>query len=244
MRFRPQDGQFTDLDEIRHHRPPNCVVRDGDVDYREIISTADEYAASGRNRHVIWETAAGVKFALELIPFRMPAGAVAVTVATQATAANGTVTTTPSQEGRSLNESGVLIAATEEAEDVAGLMFTDMYYHVTDQNELYRADDVTSLSEGDFLWLIRRGDVEVDVTAAVSDNAILISSATVAGEMQTAPAIDTTGTIAAYNTSLLQNLLGDANPRALGLGIAREAIVGAGLLNIRLLLPPRHVRTD
>lgn len=244
MRFRPQDGTWTDLDEIRHGRPPNCVVKKADSDYREIITSADEYAASGKNRHLIWTTTAGVKYAVECVPFVMPTGAVNVTVATKAYASDGTCTVTPVIEGYLLNESGVLVAATEEAEDVAGLIPTDLYYHYVDQLEIYASDRVTALSAGDFVWLIRRGQVEIYSTATVADNDILISSATVAGQVDPAAAFNLGGTITQYHTGLMQHILGDAYPRAFGLAVATAARTGAGLTQVRLLLPPRHVRTN
>jgi hypothetical protein len=151
-------------------------------------------------------------------------------------------TFTISSEGRTINESGALIAASEEANDVAGMLFGDYFYHYNDnlsQREHFRA---TKISAGDFLWLVRRGIVYLDATGAVSQNDMLISSATVAGEVQAAAAINTGGTIANYHASLKENLLGDAWPRGFALAVALETIAAAGLVKAQLLLPPRHKR--
>lgn len=241
MRFNDKINSFTDLNEHSYLRPPHVIVKEDDIDYNEIIAEADLYLA-GKNRIVIYEDDAGNKFFLELTPYLHPVGAAAITLGTLATAASGVVTYTPTLEGRMLNEAGVQIPADEEASDVAGMLFTDYYYHFHDnwnQKEHHRA---TQIVEGDFLWLVRRGIVYLDATAAVTVNDLLMSSATVAGEVQTATAIDTAGTIAQYHATLVKNLLGDANPRYFALARALETIGGAGLVKADLLLPPRHLR--
>lgn len=249
MRFRPSDGVFTDLNPISYLRPPNCIVKTGDADYRELIKLADLYQAGGINRHVLWEKTAsnviGSRYALEFVPYVHPVGAAAITLGTVAYAADGTATYTPTLEGRLLNESGVQVAANEEANDVAGLMLTDYFYHVVDGEELYEAHRALTINAGDFLWLVRRGRVELDATAAVNAGDMLMSSATVAGEVEPSTAINTGGTIAQYHASLIKHLTGSSTPNiASALAVAIGTIGGAGLVEAELLLPDRYVRTN
>lgn len=240
MRYNDKINSFTDLNEYSFLRQPHIVVRKDDIDYREIITEADLYL-SGKNRVCIYETAAGVKHYLEFTPYVHPAGAAALTIGTLATSATGVVTYTPTAEGRLINESGVLVPADEEASDVAGMLLTDYFYHFTDNASQHETHRVITINEGDFLWLVRRGKVELDVSGSVSANDILMSSATVAGECQLATVIDVTSTTTLRDT-LKKNLLGDANPRFFGLAKAIAARVGAGLVSADLLLPPRHYR--
>jgi len=220
------------------------VVKASEVAYREIIAGSDLYAA-GENREVIWELkdSTNTKIHYEFTPYVHPTGAAAITLGTVAYDAVGNATYTPTKEGLFLSEAGVLIAATEEVEDIAGALLTDYYYHVTDELETYEAHRVLTISAGDFLWLVRRcSKYEAKASTAITANDIVISSTTVAGEVEAAGAINTAGTIAQYNTSLFKNLLGDANPRAFGMGLASETIGAAGFFDLELLLPPRLLR--
>ena len=242
MRFNNPRG-FTDLAEHSFLTQPNVIVKAADVALRQIIESADLYHAGGKNRHVIYETTAGVKYALELVPYVHPAAALDITLGSVAYDANNVATFTISCEGRMLSELGVLIGANEEAEDVAGLLFGDYYYHVYDEIHELEAHRAVVIEEGDFLYLVRRGEVQLDSTSAVTDNDDMMSSATVAGEVETATALDTGGTIADYDATVWKHIYGDGRPRGFALATAIETLAAAGLKWCRLLLPPRHKRT-
>jgi hypothetical protein len=243
MRY-TRPGGWTDLAEHSFLRQPNIIVKAEDADLREIITEADLYCAGGKNRHVIYEDSSEVRWSLELVPYLHPAGAGPITLGSIAYSALNVATFTISCEGRLINETGDLVAASEEAEDVAGLLIGDYYYHIQDNADLLEAHRATTIEEGDFLWLIRRGLVYLDSTAAVTNNDDLMSSATVAGEVEPSTALNTAGTIAQYDATLWKHIYGDGNPRGYALATAMETTGGAGLAKARLLLPPRHYRTN
>lgn len=234
---------WTDLGEKQYLHPPNVVLRTLDIDsYRKIVEDCDLLQA-GQGRHVIYETAAGVRHVYELVPYQHPAGAAVLVLGTLATAATGVVTYTPTTEGRGITETGVLTpAAAVSVADIAGYLLTDYYYHLDDPLDQYESHRVTQLNVGDFCWLLRRGQMELDTTAGVNDEQVVIASATVAGEVQDAPTIDTTSAVT-LNSTLQQNMLGDANPAFFGVGVAKETTGAAGLADILVLLPPRLIRT-
>lgn len=243
MRNNANFNGFTDLDEVGFLHPPHVIIREDDIDYNLVYDTADRYLATGRTRDVIYETSAGVKRYLKLTPYVHPAGAAALTLGSLSTSAAGVVTYTPSAEGYMVSEAGVFIpVAGISSGDVAGLLFTDYYYHFNDnlnQREHFRA---TQIVEGDLLWLIREGRWEVAGVGVVTDDDMLIVDTVTAGKVKSAGAINTAGTIAQYNTSLRANTLGRANPQ-FGLALAHARATGTDtLIDADILLPPRYRR--
>jgi len=197
-------NQFTDLDPITHYYPPHVIIRAADTGSawgdKALIHTNADLWMSQPVRRVVYEDEDGNKFYYELVPYVHPVGAGSLVLGTLATAADGVVTYTTSFTGRLLDESGVLVpiaGGPQDAIDVAGMLFSDYYTHFTDnakQQETFRAD---TIEEGDFLYLVRRGDVHLDLTTVgATAGDILVTSATVAGEVQVAAAINTAGTIA------------------------------------------------
>lgn len=246
MRYTNHRG-WVDIDDLCYQHPANVVIRDLDIDsYRKIIEAADLWEARGKMRSVYYETAAGVKYAMDLVPYRHPTGALTVTLGTITYDAQGVATYTPGAgiEGALLTETGVLIPNPSLSRNVAGMLLTDYYYHLDDALDTYESHRVTQIVEGDFLWLVRRGDVYLKSTTAVDIGKMVMASTTVAGNVEASGDLNTGGTIADYNTSVLKNVLGDALPReARGLAIARETIAAPGLVRSHLLLPPRYTRT-
>lgn len=241
MRNNDLFNSFTDLSEHSWLRLPHIVVTAADISYRDLIAEADLYAA-GEPRRVIYEDANNVKRYLELVPYIHPVGAGSFTIGTIVDNADGTRTYTPSQEGRLLGEDGALINAGSVAIDIAGLLFADYYYHFTDGNTDKEHGRVVSIGEGDFLWLVRNGPIEVDSTTAVTALNDVVVSETVAGECEAATAIDTTSA-ATLNTTIREHLTATAAP-GLGecIGRALETTLGAGLVEVDLALGPRRFR--
>lgn len=242
MRYRPTDGVWTDLEPLRFHRPPNCLVKAADIAYREIITEADLYAA-GMVRRCLFTTTAGVQYYVELVPYVHPDGAADITLGVFVNNSDGTRDFTLQQEGRLINEAGVLVAASEEAVDVAGLLLGDYFTHIAPDDEQYEAFRCNLLEEGDFIWVIRNGIVYLDATAAVTAGDNLMSSATVAGEVETSTALDTTTAITLLAT-LKKHLTGAAFNLGCCLATALATIGAAGLVKVDLKLPPRRIRTN
>ena len=79
MRNNDNVNSYTDLNEHSFLRPPHVLVRADDIEYREIITEADLYAA-GVNRRVLYEDADGNKFYQEFVPYVHPSGAASLTI--------------------------------------------------------------------------------------------------------------------------------------------------------------------
>lgn len=242
MRHNGLVNGFNDLDEHSWgYFRPNEVIRKTDTDNDRYRTTAELFMAQGSvYRRVTYEVVGGTRYYMELTPYIHPTGAATITLGTVATSAAGVVTYTPTLEGRMLNESGVQIAPTEEARDVAGMLLTDYFTLFTDN--IYGKEEfrVLTISEGDLLWLVRNGRVELDVTGTVTAGDIVVSSATVAGEVESAGAIDT-ASVAAYAASKKKNELGTASPMSFGLALARATGTDTRVL-CDLTLPPRYAR--
>lgn len=245
MRHNALVNQFTDLDEITRYYPPHVIIRAADVgsawgDDALIHSSADLWMTQPVRR-VIYEDESANKYYYELVPYVHPVGAGSLQLGTVAVAADGVVTYTPDFTGRLIAEAGTLVPTAggpQDAIDVAGMLFSDYYTHFTDnakQHETFRA---LTIEEGDFLWVVRRGEVYLDAGAAVTDGDILNTSDAVAGEVLPATAIDTTTAITLHAT-LIDHLWG---PNFKAVAQAKETIVGAGQVLCWMNLPPRFSR--
>lgn len=243
MRTNFTSGYFRDLGSHTFHHPPNVVIKDEDVDYSRIIETADQFALNPGLRRYIrfitnYTTPAFREF--EMVPFRMPTGAADLTLGA-VTYAGNVATYTPTLQGRLLLRTGALAGASAAVEDIAGMLLDDYFLSSEDNISQMEKSRVTTLEEGDFLWLIKSGDVDFDTDEAVNANDILHIGAGGVGKVGTT-AINTGGSIADYHSSLLLNLLGAANPRAQGVGIAQATVAAPGLVRGNLLLPDFYGR--
>lgn len=242
MRFNSPLATFTDILDQNWFMDPRVVFKAAAISAGKIDSAADSWALNGYIRPVIYTDASGNKYRMDLRLFKMPTGASDVTLGTFSWSSNPrTRTFTPSKEGYLISDSGVLIPNPCLAVDVAGALITD-YYKTWDasQNDLdtFRVD---TLEEGDYFWLQVGGHAELAASGAVNSGDILIASTATAGKVEAAAAIDTSS-VANFNTTLKQHLMGDALPDAArGLGVAKETIGGAGLLDVELRLPVRYV---
>lgn len=234
-----EGGGFSDIDEHSWLLPPNVVIRAADIAQRRIVTDGDLYQPN-QIRRVWFVDSDGVKHYLELTFYIHPTGAADITLGTVAASATNVVTYTPTLEGRLINESGVQIPTPCLAKDVAGQLLTDYFYHFDDNANQREHNRVLTIEAGDGLWLIRRGDTELDTTGAVTAGDDLVSSTTVAGEVETATAINTGGTIAEYEATLVQHTTGAASPsRGTCLARALETTGAAGQARCWLDLPDR-----
>lgn len=245
MRYNALVNSFTDLAPQSWMRNPHIIVRADEIstvfgEHATMIS-GDDWWLTMPTRPVLYEDASGNKYFHELVPYVHPVGAGSLTIGTLSTAADGVVTYTPTQEGRLLAEAGVLVpilSAPQNAIDIAGMLFADYYYHFTDNMSQHESFRAITIEEGDFLWLVRRGDVELDGGAAITDGDILNSSDVVAGGVLPATAIDTTTAVTLFAT-LEDHLWG---PNFHAIAQAKETTVGAGMVRAWLDLPPRFSR--
>lgn len=226
--------------------PPNQLVRSADRDYEKIITEADSMASTGRMRHVRYTPDGGTTYyELALVPFVMPAGASTITFGTLAAQADGIKQTyTPVLQGRFISELGVLGASGATARSQAGILFDDYYTSFTDnliEQELGRA---LTLAEGDFCWVIREGYVDVWTASAVTALDNMMMDAGGLGKVSTSTAVNTGGTIAQYNASLIPNTLGTGRPGGACLGYFTASRADAGLVRARVMLPPRYSHTN
>jgi len=249
MRNNALINSFTDLDPISHLFPPHVVIKAADVgsvwgDDALIHEPADLWMAQPP-RLVVYEDADGNKFEVELTPYVHPTGAADLVLGVIAYAADGTATYTPNFEGRFITEPGVLVptaGAPQDAIDVAGLLFTDYFTHFTDNAKQLETFRVHTIEEGDFLWLIRRGDWEPEVVGQVNDGDFLVSDGATAGRCVAAPAVNTGGTIANFYDTFIQHVIGQ--PECKALAQAKDSVPGPGVDNVRawIDLPPRFSR--
>ena len=241
MRNNALFNSFTDLSDRSWPTPPHVVVLAADLAQRRFLMNSDDYDGSIM-RPVLYEDASANKYYMELVPYVHPTGAGDLTIGTVATGATGVVTYTPSAEGRLLGEDGALINTSSPAIDIAGLLFTDYFTHFSDNQDQRENFRVVKIHEGDFLWLVRRGEVYLDSTGALTSGDDLMVSASVAGEVDKSTTIDTTSAVT-LNATLVKHLTGAAY-RSAGACVARalETIGGAGLVKAELLLPDRFYR--
>ena len=245
-RFRPQDGTFTDCTP-GHFFPcsPNGIIKAARLAVYD--AATDDFFHMPREVH--WTTSAGVVHRMLLVPYIMPSGASDITLGTFATdSTTGARTYTASQEGKFLYNTGALVptaSAPQLASNIEGMLFTE--YFTSGPTKESVNDKLThyaeTLEEGDFFYLIREFDgLQVYASEDITSGLSMISSGATAGAVADAAAIDTGGTVAAYNTSLAQNL-----PGAIGysksLGLFTAARTGAGLVTAKLRMPPWRQRT-
>lgn len=224
------------MDESQEIWPslPFQVIKADDPWYE---STAELFSQQ-QTRRVSYKEDDGTRWSMELVLYKHPTGAADLTIGTQATATDGTVTYTPTQEGRLISETGVLVptaGAPQNGEVVAGALFADYYTHFDDDYTNFDNGRVITIEEGDLLWVVRRGEFELDFSGAVTAGGHVVTSATVAGEVQAAAAIDTTTAITLHAT-LAEHLLQRGYK---AIGTAMETLGGAGLGKVFLELPVR-----
>jgi hypothetical protein len=246
MRYNALVNSFVDLAMQSWLYNPHIVIRAAEVatafGQDGTIIDGDDWWRTMPVRPVIYEDADANKYYHELVPYVHPTGADDLVLGTIAYAANGQATYTPSFQGRLLAEAGTLVpiaAGPQDAIDVAGMLFSDYYYHFTDNltnMEHYRCH---TISEGDFLWIVRRGEVYLDAASAVTSGEILNTDVTTAGEVLPATAIDVLGTIGEYHATLEDHLWG---PNFHAVAEARETIEEAGEVLSWLDLPKRFSR--
>jgi hypothetical protein len=239
--MRNQTGIFTDLDPSSKLLQPDVVVRAADIANRRIIVTSDMYDGSVV-RKVLYETTAGVKYYLELVPYLHPVGAGSLEIATVAYSATGVATITPTKDNYGLLETGALCTSGSKAREFAGFLFADYFTHATDNADQQENFRCLTIEEGDFLWLIRGGVWYVYTGDAVTSGEMLIASSATDGKLMDAVDFDPTS-VASINSTLFKNMTGDASPRY-GEAVARalETVGGASTIKVEIVLPKRRYR--
>jgi len=246
MRHNVTINSFVDLAMQSWMYHPLQVIKAADVnDYfyeSGIIVDGDDWWRTMPIRPVIYEDDSANKYYMELVPYVHPGGASDITLGSLAYAADGKATYTVTLEGRLISEAGALVptaAGPQVANDVAGLLFTDYFTHFTDNLKQMEHFRVLTIEEGDFLWIVRRGDVELYSSAGFTAGDILNTSTVTAGAVETATAIDSTGTIAQYHATLIDHLWGP-NFNAIAQAKADAPVTDLG--QCWLELPSRYSR--
>lgn len=241
MRHNSRTG-FVDLQPFSFLTHVNRVIRAAETQQVQQFRRDADLFNLGFNRRCFYVEDDDTRYYLEMVPYVHPTGAADLVIGTVAWSGN-TRAFTPSNEGLLLSETGVLVpiaGAPQDAIDVAGAMLSDYVYHHDDDFNSKANYAVTTITEGDMLWVARKGDIELDSSTAVTAGEALVSSTTVAGEVEAATAIDTTGTIAAYHATLIEQTVNQ--PLMKGLAVAKDTIAAAGTVKAWLDLPSRYER--
>lgn len=219
---------------------PNQVIKAADNNFtfntdKRTIEDSDIWLP-GFVRRVVYRVPTGGgnydEFPMELVPFKMPAGKTQTLGAISYSAEN-VATYTPTLQNRILLKSGDLAGADALCRTIAGMMFADYYTHWTDNGNPAVDFHATALEAGDIFWIIRRGLITGDFSGAVSSNGPVVTDAN--GELKASTALNTGGTIAQYNTTLLGHV---ENQNAFTkVGEARQTVGGAGQGKFELMLP-------
>ncbi|MAG68185.1 MAG: hypothetical protein CMK74_20305 [Pseudomonadales bacterium] len=225
MRFNHKQGVFTDLDPhaaVANMHPFQAIPKER-MDSK-VVEVGADLIHGASERRVLYQDENGAKFFMVLKPYIHPAGSADISLGAMVDNPDGTRTWTPSVEGVGILLDGTgLHGLLADNEDLAGVLFTDYYTHFDGDPNKLELGRYEAVKAGDLLWVIWRGYVEVQYTAAavaVGDPVVTAAN----GEFIKALAINTAGTIADYNTSLQGHLFGGNNK---GVGIAKTAVVGA-----------------
>lgn len=214
---------WTDLNQERFGFPPVKLFTAAELAIQPRASVALNEDADifvpGYERKVIYEDDDGNKFHWTLTLFEMPSGAANITLYSSSTS---------QIRGRAMKSTGVLSAANDTQDDTVGFLF-DHYYSACIDND---DDDmiVTTLSEGDRIWLITKGKYQANSGAAwtAGDNLVVASS----GRLTPALALTAGGVTAAEFTD------NDFTAKGQALAVARETAAGASefkYIDVRLI---------
>lgn len=150
-----QHNGWTDINPHSLYKKPSILMKDAEMD-NYLRERPDEYDIFGRERWVHYVDASGNKFLLALTFFEKPSGSGSLTLG--AVGASAT-------EGEMIEEDGSQSEGGDGNLDIAG-QFLGEYYDI-DVDSLVQGGIettnpflVTTFSEGDGLWLIRRGATE------------------------------------------------------------------------------------
>jgi hypothetical protein len=239
--MRNNTGVFTDLDPSSKLLQPDVVVRAADITNRRILVDSDMFDGSVV-RKCLFETTAGVKYYVELVPYLHPVGAGQLVLGTVAYSGTGVATYTPTKDNFGLLETGALCTSGSKAREFAGFLFADYYTHATDNADQQENFRCLTIEEGDFLWVIRGGVWYVYTGDAVVSGEMLIASSATDGKLMDAIDFDPTS-VASINSTLWKNTTGDGSPRY-GEAVARamETVVGASTIKVEIVLPKRRYR--
>jgi len=243
MRHTYKVNGWTDLGPLSFLFQPNVLIRAANLaavsPYKETVDILD----GSIKRDVFYEDNAGNRYFHELIPYVHPQGAGSVTIGTQATAADGSVTHTTTCEGKLITEAGAIAAtgsAPHDANLLAGMLFSDYYTHFDGNYAGHENFHVTTIEEGDFLWVVRRGKVQLAATGTIgSAGLFLVTSGATDGAVAPAATINTAGTVAQYHASIIENRVGQPEEKGIALSLAAKA---SDLVWAELHLPYRYTR--
>jgi hypothetical protein len=231
MRTRDLDGKFIispDAGSFQRFRP-GTVVKAADISNYEVLE--GDLLLSKDPIKAVWVTSGGARYECELVWYKHPQGVPSITIGTLTSNSDGTVTYTPTKEGYALATDGTLLANTDTTKDFAGVLLTDYWSAETDNEYDREHNRVVTISEGDYIMLVRGGEWEVYLDGAVTAGRRIICSAT-DGQFTMAADYNTGGTIGQYHTSVLNNTPGLSN--GFCLGTSRETLAAAGLGDVAL----------
>lgn len=225
---------WTDLNEFGYIHQPNAIIRAADLTSLLIEKDTDRYRP-GVERKILYEDADGKVWYLELEFYVHPTGAGALTLGTLSW--SGEVATyTPTLEGRLLLYTGALTGAGALAEKIAGMLFTDYYEHIHDNDKKMEHFHALTIEEGDGVWLIKRGEVEADYDGTGAPTAVDFAMKTAASGKVTKSTAYGVGSLAAVQ----ENIVGHGQKCV---GHCTEAVSAAGQVGMVLDLPRRFPAT-
>lgn len=224
---------WTDLQPSSKLLPPNVIITAEELAvHGEAQSTSDLYQMGSETRKVVYDDIANSrKYYMELVLYVHPAGAADITLANAAGVSQ--------VNGEALRWSGAQPGNTASYtnDDIAGF-FLSHYYTATITPVGAGVNFIaTTLTEGDAIWLVRRGMHELRADAAIGAAGVnlVCNNASAAGSVANATAFAATVAGIAENTSDLVN--GKA------VAIARGTALAAGnFLLCDIILPVPGVR--
>ena len=152
---------WTDLDDHSRfrNRPPNVVILTDDAvngDWGDM--TGDDFQPGYLRRVRYYDQTNDRWFYYELMLYKHPTGAGAFTFGTSS--------------GRMITKAGAYTTDLVDVDDIAGVLFAQ-YYETTSEGSWNVAK--TTLAEGDYMWVIRNGYVEILCDENLADGDRLVA---------------------------------------------------------------------
>lgn len=211
---------FHDQDETRffRHAPPNVILKAAAIAAGGWDLMQGDDFQPGKVRNVVYEDSAQAKWEHEMVLYKHPAGATALVLGVR----TGTAFVS-SIKSKILLEVGTIATTRNDNADIAGQLLShysetnSAFGNTASLTEPYWA---TTLEEGDYIWLIRNGEVEFLADATVVANGNLCTEN---GGAAVAGAVGASVTTIANIAQIKENITGESG-KAVGIALAGATV--------------------